>query len=89
MRGRTTSLLDTPWPSYDEAQLVEERVTIVIQVDGKLRDRIEVDAGASREELEEIAVSGEKIVQHLEGRTLVRAIVVPGRLVNLVTRSDS
>jgi leucyl-tRNA synthetase len=89
MRGHTTRLLDTPWPTYDEAQLVEERVTVVVQVDGKLRDRIEVDAGISNEDLEATVMAGEKVAQHLEGRTLVRAIVVPGRLVNLVTRSDS
>ena len=89
MRGHTTSLLTSTWPEWDEERLVEERVTLIIQVDGKLRDRIEVDAAATNDAVEALARGSERVAQHLEGRELVRTVVVPGRLVNLVTRSSS
>ncbi len=88
-RGHSGGLLGAPWPSWDEERLVRDRVTLVVQVDGKLRDRIEADAEAGREEIEALALASDRVGQHIEGRELVRAVVVPGRLVNLVTRSAS
>jgi leucyl-tRNA synthetase len=66
--------------------LTSDRVTLVVQVNGKLRDRIEADAGASEEELLGLARTSEKVRSHLEGRDVVKEIVVPGKLVNLVVR---
>ena len=85
-RGHERSLLESEWPTWDEAQLLQERITLVVQVDGKLRDRLDVDAAADNETVEALAIASERVQPHLEGRELVRAIVVPGRLVNLVTR---
>ena len=88
-RGHAGGLLASAWPSYDEERLIEDRITLVVQVDGKLRDRIEVDATAERAEIERLAVASERVGPHLEGRELARTVVVPGRLGNLVARSDT
>jgi leucyl-tRNA synthetase len=89
LRGHESSLLTSAWPEYDESLLVEETVTLVVQVDGKLRDRIEVPAEAEEETVRQAALASDRVAQHLAGRELIRSIVVPGRLVNLVTRSVS
>ncbi len=77
-------LWEEPWPQADPALLVGETVTLVVQVNGKLRDRIEASPEASREELLALARGSEKVVKHLDGKEIVKEIVVPGKLVNLV-----
>ena len=77
---------EQPWPVADPALLVSETVTLVVQVNGKLRDRIEAGAEASKEELLGLARGSEKVAKHLEGKEVVKEIVVPGKLVNLVVR---
>ncbi len=77
---------EQPWPEADPEMLVSDRVTLVVQVNGKLRDRIEADSGAGEEELLQLARESEKVRTHLEGRDVVKEIVVPGKLVNLVVR---
>jgi len=85
-RGHLGSLLESTWPEWDEAELELDRVTIVVQVDGKLRDRIEVDADAGEDVIKRAALESEGVQRHLEDAELARTIVVPGRLINLVTR---
>jgi leucyl-tRNA synthetase len=75
---------ERPWPVADPALLHSDTVTLVVQVNGKLRDRIEVDADATREQLLELARASEKVGAHLDGKDVVKEIVVPGKLVNLV-----
>ncbi len=75
-----------PWPEADPGLLASETVTLVVQVNGKLRDRIEADADAPREELLRLARESEKVGRFLDGREVVKEIVVPGKLVNLVVR---
>jgi leucyl-tRNA synthetase len=82
-------LLDTSWPEYDEAKLRRARIELVVQVDGKLRDRVEVDADAGDREVREAALASAKVREHLAGRELAKAVVVPGRLINLVTRRSA
>jgi leucyl-tRNA synthetase len=77
---------EQPWPQADPALLVRDTVTLVVQVNGKLRDRIEVAASASEEELLALARQSEKVAGHLDGREVVKEVVVPGKLVNLVVR---
>ena len=77
---------EQPWPVADPALLVSDTVTLVVQVNGKLRDRIEAGAEASKEELLGLARGSEKVAKHLEGKEVVKEIVVPGKLVNLVVR---
>jgi leucyl-tRNA synthetase len=85
-RGYTEGLLDTTWPEYDEKKLRRARIQLVVQVDGKLRDRVEIDADASEREAREAALDSPKVREHLAGREVAKAVVVPGRLINLVTR---
>ena len=88
-RGYTESLLDTSWPEHDEAKLRRERIHLVVQVDGKLRDRVEVDASADESQVRETVLASPKVVEHLAGREVAKAVLVPGRLINLVTRKSA
>jgi leucyl-tRNA synthetase len=88
-RGHVETLLESSWPTFDEAKLRRDRITLVVQVDGKLRDRIEVDAEAPEQEVKDTALASDKVQEFLVGRELARAVVVPGRLVNLVTRRSA
>jgi leucyl-tRNA synthetase len=72
------------WPEADPALLATDTVTLVVQVNGKLRDRIEVAADASGEEMLALARESENVRRHLDGREIVKEVVVPGKLVNLV-----
>ena len=82
--GNDNLIVDEPWPTHDEAALVKDVVTIVLQVNGKLRGKIEVAADASKEDIESMAKADENVTKHIEGKTLRKVIVVPGRLVNIV-----
>ena len=75
---------DAPWPPVDPALLVEDEVTIAIQVLGKLRDTVTVAKGTPKEELEALALASEKVQRALDGKAVKKVIVVPDRLVNLV-----
>lgn len=72
------------WPTYDESKLVETEVEIVIQVLGKVRSKIKVDKDIGKEELEKLALEDEKIQEWIEGKTVRKVIVIPGKLVNIV-----
>ena len=82
--GRPGLIADAEWPKADPALLVEDEVTIAVQVNGKLRDTLTAPRGAPRERLEEMALASEKVVRVLEGKAPRKVIVVPDRLVNLV-----
>jgi leucyl-tRNA synthetase len=82
--GREGMVADAAWPEADPALLVEEEVTIAIQVNGKLRDTLTAPKGAAKETLEEMALASEKVVRLLDGKPPRKVIVVPDRLVNLV-----
>jgi leucyl-tRNA synthetase len=73
-----------PWPRHDPALLVESTLEIPVQVNGKLRDRVVVPADATQQQLEQAALACEKVKPFLEGKTIRKVIVVPGKLVNLV-----
>jgi leucyl-tRNA synthetase len=77
---------EQPWPQADPDLLASETVTLVVQVNGKLRDRIEAAADASESELLALARASEKVERHLDGKQIVKEVVVPGKLVNLVVR---
>jgi leucyl-tRNA synthetase len=77
---------ERPWPQADPALLASDTVTLIVQVNGKLRDRIDAAADAPETELLELARASEKVRRHLDGKEVVKEIVVPGRLVNLVVR---
>ncbi len=77
-------LANQPWPAYDEACLVEDEIDIVIQVNGKVRDKITIGRDAAKEEIEKQALEQKKVQEHIAGLTVRKVIVVPGRLVNVV-----
>jgi len=80
----TGQLCQQPWPQFNPDYLVENTREIVIQVNGKLRDKITVAVDASKEEVETAALASEKVQSFIEGKTVRKVIVVPGRLVNIV-----
>ncbi len=82
--GFDSLIADAPWPPVDPALLVEDEVTIAIQVLGKLRDTITVAKGLPREEVEALALASDKVQRALDGKEVRKVIVVPDRLVNLV-----
>ncbi|HHV16672.1 MAG TPA: leucine--tRNA ligase [Gelria sp.] len=74
------------WPTYDPVALIQDEIEIVVQISGKVRDRITVATGLSEEELRQIALASPKIQQLIQDKTIVKTIVVPGKLVNIVVR---
>ncbi len=85
--GHGESLFRQAWPAADESALVREQVTVVVQVDGKVRSRLTVDVGAPEQAVREQALADGKVRPWIEGREVAKVVIVPGRLVNIVTRS--
>jgi leucyl-tRNA synthetase len=77
-------LLDAPWPKVDDKALTQDEVDLVLQVNGKTRGSVRVPAGASQEEIEEIATASPDYIKFAAGAAPRKVIVVPGRLVNVV-----
>ena len=77
---------EEPWPEADPALLERDTFQLVCQVNGKVRDRLEADAGASQEELAALCREAPNVRAHVDGREVVKEVVVPGKLVNLVVR---
>ncbi len=84
--GKTDSLVTVSWPEYDEAALVKDEVEIVIQVNGKLKDKLNVANNLDRAALEKVAMESEKIQALLEGKTVVKVVAVPNKLLNIVVK---
>ncbi|HXJ57487.1 MAG TPA: leucine--tRNA ligase [Verrucomicrobiae bacterium] len=83
-RGAGVALAYQPWPKWDPSLLVEDWLEIPVQVNGKLRDKIVVKATATPQELEALALQAEKVQPFLQGKTIKKVIVLPGKLVNIV-----
>jgi leucyl-tRNA synthetase len=86
MMGHTTSLAYEPFPRFDESLAAERIVTLPVQVDGKTRFRIEIPAGAGEEEIAQVMAGHPEYARHTEGATVSRVVIVPDRIVNIVTR---
>lgn len=84
--GGTTTLAYEPWPTWDENALKESSVVVPIQINGKVRGRIEIPADATADDAEAAALADPKIAAALEGKTIVKKIVVPGKMVNIVVK---
>lgn len=82
--GHEDTVMYAKWPVWDESKLAAEQVTIVVQVNGKLRDRFTAPAGVSKEDMERSALGLEKVQQHVGGKNVRKVITVPGKLVNIV-----
>jgi leucyl-tRNA synthetase len=86
MMGETSDLLRATWPKYDPALAKEEEVEIGIQINGKIRSRIVVSADASDDQVRELALADEKVKGAVEGKEIVKVLVVKGRLVNIIVK---
>ncbi|CAN5238025.1 leucine--tRNA ligase [soil metagenome] len=84
MLGEEFSVHQQWWPEYEESQTLEDEITLIVQVNGKLRDRITTPADVSEEAAKEMALASEKVAPHVEDKEIKRAVYVPGKLVNLV-----
>jgi len=77
-------LSETEWPTYDESALIRTECELVVQVNGKLRDRIWMAMDAPEESAKELALASPKIKEHIDGKTIRKIIYVPGKIMNLV-----
>jgi leucyl-tRNA synthetase len=84
--GNQESVYRTSWPSYDEAALVKDTVEIVIQINGKVKDKLNVANNLDKETFEKTALEDQKVQALLNGKELVKVIAVPNKLINLVVR---
>lgn len=84
--GHENIVFDAAWPKYNEAYLVEDTVKLPVSFNGKTRFVIEVSANATKEEVEKLALAHESTARYMEGKTLVKIIVVPKRIINIVLR---
>ena len=82
--GGTGLVCDAPWPVADKSLLTSDQVVLGVQVNGKRRAELEIDADADKETIEKAALSMEAVTRHIEGKTVRKVVVVPGRIVNIV-----
>jgi leucyl-tRNA synthetase len=82
--GHKQTLAYELWPAFDEALLKENTVTVILQINGKVRDRMDVPTEISKEDLEKLALANERLQEHLLDKQIKKIIVVPGKLVNIV-----
>ena len=84
--GHENTITYETWPTYDESKLVEDTYTMVVQVNGKVRGKIEVSTNASKEEMESLAMCIENVKKNIEGKEIVKVITIPSKLVNIVVK---
>ncbi|WP_432738000.1 leucine--tRNA ligase [Maridesulfovibrio sp. FT414] len=82
--GYKGCIAEVAWPEFDESAMVTDEILIIIQVNGKMRGKLSVPAAATKEEIEETALAHENVTKHIEGQTIRKVIVVPGKLINIV-----
>jgi len=82
--AHTERVVRIPWPRYDPEAIAEEEILIVVQVNGKLRDRLYVPVSAAEEEIKEQAISSTRVLRHIQGKEIKKTILVPKKLVNIV-----
>jgi len=86
MLGYEHPLSQSPWPRYDSRALQKDEVLIVIQINGKLRSKVSVPANISGEELKLLALSDEKVLKHTQGKEIIKTVIIPKKLVNIVVK---
>ena len=84
--GYEGSVHDQNWPEYDEKALVKDTVEIVVQVNGKIKEKLDIAGGLSKEEMEKTVMENEKVKGLIEGKNVVKVIAVPGKLINIVVK---
>jgi leucyl-tRNA synthetase len=84
--GGKNAVVDSQWPEVDESALIQERVQIIAQVNGKLRAKIMAPLDSDNQAVQEIALSDEKIVKFTMDKQIIKVIVVPNKLINIVVK---
>ena len=84
--GNIDTIAYEPWPTYDEAMLVEDTVTVIAQINGKVRGKFDMPVGSSDDELKEKALALQNVQRQLEGKEVKKIIVVKGKVVNIVAK---
>lgn len=84
--GNAESISYAAWPTYDESKLVSDTVEIIVQVNGKLRDKLQVATDTPKDELEKLATADEKVQKFIDGKNVVKVIVIPNKIVNIVVK---
>ena len=84
--GYDSYILHESWPKYNERFTKQDMITLVIQVNGKLRERLEVQRDTDRETLKKIALDNEKIKKYTQGKNVSQVIVIPNKLLNIVVK---
>ncbi|CAC9956490.1 Leucyl-tRNA synthetase (EC 6.1.1.4) [uncultured Gammaproteobacteria bacterium] len=84
--GNTEAIINEPWPSIDKSALNQEEVQIIVQVNGKLRTKLMLTANADKAQVETQALADEKVVKFTDGKTIIKVIVVPNKLINIVVK---
>jgi len=82
--GNATLLVHTSWPTYDPALLIDDSITIAVQVNGKVRDQITIPVDSTDADVEVVALASEKVQKYVEGKTPKKVIYVKGKLVSVV-----
>ena len=82
--GHEKPVLETSWPKFDNSALVKDTLQVVVQVNGKVRAKLEVASSTDKDALEAIALKDDNVSRHIEGKTIRKVIVVPNKLVNIV-----
>jgi leucyl-tRNA synthetase len=88
LTGHSGSIHMSEWPSYDEALTQDETFTLVVQVNGKVRERIEVASDASEKDIRMLALDNPRVAKFIGETTVQKVVYVPGRLVNIVVRNS-
>ncbi len=84
--GNNNTIAYESWPTYDETKIVSETYTMIVQVNGKVRGKIEVSTDTSNEQMESLAKKHENVIKNIEGKEILKVIVVPKKLVNIVVK---
>ena len=84
--GHNDTITYESWPTYDESKLKVDTFTMVVQVNGKVRGKMDVSSDTSKEEMEELAKSIENVKKNMEGKEIVKIITIPSKLVNIVVK---
>ncbi|CAC9601235.1 Leucyl-tRNA synthetase (EC 6.1.1.4) [uncultured Gammaproteobacteria bacterium] len=84
--GNTEAIINEPWPSIDKSALNQEEVQIIVQVNGKLRTKLMLTANADKAQVETQALADEKVAKFTNGKTIIKVIVVPNKLINIVVK---
>ena len=82
--GQKGSVHSQPWPEYDPELIQEDRITLIIQINGKVRDKVEVGSGISKDKAKKLTLEREKVKQGLLGKKIQKIVFVPNKLINIV-----